>query len=193
MALVAIAGGVTLVLGLVGIYGVNSYIVSQRTGEIGVRLALGADPRAVSEMILTQGGRVVIAGAAVGSPPRQPEAASSSRCSTASARALRVCSSRPPSCSSGLACWRAGFPPGARRVSAPSKRCVRSRVRLQADLLGRLGLGALGRSRARIRCLAQTCAVLLSGSGHFPHELPAMRVDRSCRREPMLDLSSIAD
>ena len=65
MALVAIAGGVTLILGLVGIYGVNSYIVSQRTGEIGVRLALGADPRAVSAMILTQGGRVVIAGAAV--------------------------------------------------------------------------------------------------------------------------------
>ena len=66
MALVAIAGSITLLLGLVGIYGVNSYIVSQRTGEIGVRLALGADPRAVSAMILTQGGRVVIAGAAVG-------------------------------------------------------------------------------------------------------------------------------
>ena len=66
MALVAIAGGITLILGLVGIYGVNWYIVSQRTGEIGVRLALGADPRAVSAMILTQGGRVVIAGAAVG-------------------------------------------------------------------------------------------------------------------------------
>jgi len=66
MALVAIAGGITLLLGLVGIYGVTSYIVSQRTGEIGVRLALGADPRAVAAMILTQGGRVVIAGAVVG-------------------------------------------------------------------------------------------------------------------------------
>ena len=66
MALVAIAGSITLLLGLVGIYGVTSYIVSQRTGEIGVRLALGADPRAVAAMIVTQGGRVVIAGAAVG-------------------------------------------------------------------------------------------------------------------------------
>jgi ABC-type antimicrobial peptide transport system permease subunit len=66
MALVAIAGCITLILGLVGIYGVNSYIVSQRTGEIGVRLALGADQRAVSTMILTQGGRVIVAGAAAG-------------------------------------------------------------------------------------------------------------------------------
>jgi ABC-type antimicrobial peptide transport system permease subunit len=66
MALVAIAGGITLLLGLVGIYGVTSYIVSQRTGEIGVRLALGADPGAVTAMILTQGGRVVIAGAGIG-------------------------------------------------------------------------------------------------------------------------------
>ena len=66
MGLVAIAGGITLLLGLVGIYGVTSYIVSQRTGEIGVRLALGADPRAVAGMIVTQGGRVVLAGVAVG-------------------------------------------------------------------------------------------------------------------------------
>jgi putative ABC transport system permease protein len=66
MALVAIAGGITLLLGLVGIYGVTSYIVSQRTGEIGVRLALGADPGGVAVMILTQGGRIVIAGAVIG-------------------------------------------------------------------------------------------------------------------------------
>jgi putative ABC transport system permease protein len=66
MALVAIAGGITLLLGLVGIYGVTSYIVSQRTGEIGVRLALGGEPRTVAAMILMQGGRVVMVGAVVG-------------------------------------------------------------------------------------------------------------------------------
>jgi putative ABC transport system permease protein len=53
-------------LGLVGIYGVMSYIVSQRTGEIGVRLAVGAEPRDVAGMIVRQGGVVALAGAGVG-------------------------------------------------------------------------------------------------------------------------------
>jgi putative ABC transport system permease protein len=66
MVLLAIAAAVTMMLGLVGIYGVTSYIVSQRTGEIGVRLALGAEPRAVSGMIVRQGAIVALAGIAVG-------------------------------------------------------------------------------------------------------------------------------
>ena len=64
--LLAIAAGVALVLGLVGIYGVVSYIVSQRTGEIGVRLALGAEPGSVVGMIVRQGGIVALAGVLVG-------------------------------------------------------------------------------------------------------------------------------
>jgi predicted permease len=66
MVLIAIAAVVALVLGVVGIYGVMSYIVSQRTSEIGVRLALGAEPRSVAAMILRQGSTVAIAGATVG-------------------------------------------------------------------------------------------------------------------------------
>ncbi len=66
MVLIAIAASVALVLGVIGIYGVMSYIVTQRTGEIGVRLALGAEPARVAGMVLRQGGGVAIAGVAVG-------------------------------------------------------------------------------------------------------------------------------
>ena len=66
MVLLAVAAGVALMLGVIGIYGVMSYIVSQRTAEIGVRLALGAEPRSVAAMILRQGSAVAVAGAVVG-------------------------------------------------------------------------------------------------------------------------------
>jgi ABC-type antimicrobial peptide transport system permease subunit len=53
-------------LGVVGIYGVMSYVVTQRTGEIGVRLALGAKPASVAGAIVRQGGIVTLAGIVVG-------------------------------------------------------------------------------------------------------------------------------
>ena len=53
-------------LAAVGLYGVLSYAVSQRTGEIGIRLALGASVAQVRRMILVQGMRPAIAGIAVG-------------------------------------------------------------------------------------------------------------------------------
>ena len=66
MVLLAIAAAVALMLGAIGIYGVMSYIVSQRRAEIGLRLALGAEPRRVVEMIVRQGAIVTIAGAVTG-------------------------------------------------------------------------------------------------------------------------------
>ena len=53
-------------LGVVGIYGVMSYVVTQRTGEIGVKLALGANPASVAGTIVRQGGIVTLAGIVVG-------------------------------------------------------------------------------------------------------------------------------
>ena len=66
MVLLVIAAGVSLLLGIIGIYGAMSYIVSQRTGEIGVRLALGADRGSVARMIVWQGAVVASVGVAIG-------------------------------------------------------------------------------------------------------------------------------
>jgi predicted permease len=66
MVLLLIGGALALALGAVGIYGVISYVVGQRTHEIGVRLALGARPGDVSRMVLRQSVLVVAAGLAVG-------------------------------------------------------------------------------------------------------------------------------
>ena len=66
MLLLSIAALVALVLGTVGIYGVISYVVSQRTREIGVRMALGAREHDVSLMVLRQGMAIALVGVAVG-------------------------------------------------------------------------------------------------------------------------------
>ena len=55
-----------LILGVVGLYAALSYVVTERTREIGVRMALGARPESVRRMVVLQGGQLVSAGVAVG-------------------------------------------------------------------------------------------------------------------------------
>jgi putative ABC transport system permease protein len=62
----AVAAAVAVVLGAIGLYGVIGYVVSQRTKEIGVRIALGAVPRSVRTMVLRQGMVLAVLGTVVG-------------------------------------------------------------------------------------------------------------------------------
>ena len=66
LAMLAIAGGMAFVLGIVGIYGVIAYAVSQRTREIGIRTALGAQPTVLSRMFVRQGLLLAGVGTALG-------------------------------------------------------------------------------------------------------------------------------
>jgi putative ABC transport system permease protein len=66
LVLLAIAGGMALVLGVIGIYGVIAYVVAQRTREIGIRAALGAQPRELKKLFLRQGLALGAVGAVLG-------------------------------------------------------------------------------------------------------------------------------
>jgi ABC-type antimicrobial peptide transport system permease subunit len=66
MVMLAIFAGAALILAMVGLYGVMSYISSQRTTEIGIRMALGAQRADVLQLILRQSVALISAGIAAG-------------------------------------------------------------------------------------------------------------------------------
>jgi ABC-type antimicrobial peptide transport system permease subunit len=61
-------GVMTLVLSALGLYGITAYSTTQRIGEFGIRMALGAGPSRIARMVIGSGVRVAAAGAAIGLP-----------------------------------------------------------------------------------------------------------------------------
>jgi ABC-type antimicrobial peptide transport system permease subunit len=59
-------GGIALLLAVLGVYGVKSYVVSRRTREFGIRIAIGAHPRALLWQVLREGGRTTTIGIGIG-------------------------------------------------------------------------------------------------------------------------------
>ena len=68
VVLLGVASAVALVLGAVGLYGIVAYGVSVRRRDLGVRLALGASPGALSRAVAAGGLRIAVIGAAIGLP-----------------------------------------------------------------------------------------------------------------------------
>ncbi|HTV03733.1 MAG TPA: FtsX-like permease family protein, partial [Acidobacteriaceae bacterium] len=66
MLLLTIFGVMALVLAAIGIYGLMAYSVAQRTQEMGIRMALGADPSSVRNLVVRQGMRLTLIGVVAG-------------------------------------------------------------------------------------------------------------------------------
>jgi predicted permease len=66
LVILSLAGGMALLLGAIGLYGVIAYSVSQRTREIGIRMALGGQRQDIARLVLEQGTKVALLGVAIG-------------------------------------------------------------------------------------------------------------------------------
>ena len=120
----AVFGALALLLATIGIYGVISYSVRQRTREIGVRLALGATAGDVRRMILREGVRLVAFGVLSGGAVSLAAAAVSEACCSSRIRATCPRSSWSRRRWRWWVCSRVGSRRFAPRISIPPWRCA---------------------------------------------------------------------
>src|SRR5258708_681321 len=71
-SLLSVLSGLGLLLAAIGLYSVMAYSVAQRTGEIGIRVTLGAQPRDIMRLVIQQGVMFALAGLVVGVGPADP-------------------------------------------------------------------------------------------------------------------------
>ena len=119
MVLFAFFGLLGLALAAAGIYSVLSYQVTRRTHEIGVRLALGAQPRDVMTLVLGLGGRLVAIGLVLGIAASLLATTLLRHLLFGLRRPTRSRSCRLPPCSGQWRSWPASCPPAGRAASIP--------------------------------------------------------------------------
>jgi putative ABC transport system permease protein len=124
MLLLTIFGAVALVLAAIGIYGLMAYSVQQRTQEIGIRMALGADRATIRKLVVWHGMKLAL----VGVVARHGAAFGLTRLIASflfgSSRGTRSSSSPCRSSSAPWPCWRSGCLAPAPPSSIPCRRCA---------------------------------------------------------------------
>jgi hypothetical protein len=126
MLLLTIFGAVALVLGATGIYGLMAYSVEQRTQEMGIRMALGADRSVIRRLVIWQGMRLTLVGMAMVSPEPSDSHASLPACFSGSSPGIWRFSSPYRSSYPPWRCLPYGCLPGAPRNLIQCRLCAQN-------------------------------------------------------------------